>query len=188
MTARCAALLAGLLLAAPLLAERADRDKPTQIEADRLSADDARRVTVFEGHVVLTKGTLSVRAERIVVRQDAEGYQHATATGHPVRFRQRGDARDGQPGVWAEAQAERIEIDDRAQTVELHGDARVARGEDEVRGDVIVLDQRTEIYSARAAKDATAPAGRVRAVIQPRTPREPAGAGAGAPAERPPAR
>lgn len=150
-------------------AEQADRNKPTQIEADRMSADDARRITIFEGNVLFSKGTISVRADRIVVRQDADGFQHATATGGPARFRQRSDARGERPGVWAEAEAQRVEIDDRNQKVELHERARLQRDQDEVRGEFIVLDQRSEVYSASAPKGA-APEGRVRAVIQPKTP------------------
>jgi len=182
-TRAAAAALAAALLALPGLAEQADRNRPTQIEADRLSADDARRITVFEGNVVLSKGTLSVRADRVVVRQDAEGYQHATATGSPVRFRQKSDARGELPGAWTEAEARRVEVDDREQKIELFEQARVLRGEDEVRGEYIMLDQRTEVFSASAPKGSAAPASRVRAVIQPRTPPAPAEA----PATVPPA-
>jgi lipopolysaccharide export system protein LptA len=164
-----------ILLGLPGLAahaEKADRQQATRIEADRMSADDARRISIFEGNVVFSKGTLSVRAERIVVRQDADGFQHATATGKPVRFRQRSDPRGEREGVWAEAEALRIEIDDRSEKVELHERARVLRDRDEVHGEYITLDQRTEVFSAGAAKGAAAsaaPEHRVRAVIQPKT-------------------
>jgi lipopolysaccharide export system protein LptA len=87
---RALPIVAVLLLAVfPARAEKADRDKPTQIEANRMSADDVKRMTIFEGNVILTKGTIAVRAERIVVRQDAEGFQLTTATGAPVRFKQK---------------------------------------------------------------------------------------------------
>ena len=68
-----AALAAALLQlsASPATAEKADKAKPTQLEANRMSADDARRISIFEGNVVLSKGTITVRAERIVVRIDA---------------------------------------------------------------------------------------------------------------------
>src|SRR5262245_14350826 len=81
-------------------AEKADRDKPTNIEANRMVSDDVRRLTIFEGNVVLTKGTISIRADRIVVRQDAEGFQLSTATGVPVRFRQKAEPKDNKEGVW----------------------------------------------------------------------------------------
>ena len=106
-------------------AEKADKDKPTQIEANRMSADDTRKVNIFEGNVVLTKGTLAVRADRIVVRQDAEGFQHTTAVGSPVRFKQRMDPKDGEKEArWLDGEARRIEINDREQKVELFDSAR----------------------------------------------------------------
>ena len=51
-----------LVLAGPALAEKADRDKPTQVEANKMSADDARRLNIFEGDVVVTKGTIRLTA------------------------------------------------------------------------------------------------------------------------------
>ena len=149
------------------LAEKADNEKPTQIEANKMSSDETRRLTVFEGKVLLTKGTMTVRAERIVVRQDAEGYQYATATGSPVRFRQRLDPKEGQEAVWMDGEALRIEVDNRKQTIELHEKARVTRGGDEVQGSVIFVDQRSDFYSVSAGKDS--PDGRVKATLQPKS-------------------
>ena len=160
-------LLATCLLACafPAIAEKADQEKPTNIEANRMSADDARRMNIFEGSVVLTKGTLTVHAERIVVRQDAEGYQFSTATGSPVRFKQRQDPKEGEKeGRWMDGEALRIEIDDRAQKIELFEKARVNRGGDEVAGNYIFVDQRSEFFSVTSGKSG----GRVRAVIQPK--------------------
>lgn len=149
-------------------AEKADREKPTQIEANRMTSDEARRISIFEGNVVLTKGTLKLQAERLVVRQDADGTQHATATGSPVRFRQKSDPRGGREGVWIDAQAGRIEIDGKAERVEMRENARVTRDKDEVRGSYILYDQRSEFFSVTSTKDA--PESRVRAVIQPKKP------------------
>ena len=162
-------LLAGLLVAGAAWAEKGDRDKPTQIEANRMSSDDTRRMTLFEGNVVLTKGTLTIRADRIVVRQDAEGYQHSTATGTPVRFRQRQDPKDGKEGDWIEGEALRIEVDDRKSTIELFEKSRVTRGGDVVAGDHIYVDQRSDFFSVSAGKEGGA-SGRVRAVLQPKAP------------------
>ena len=160
-------LVAAALGAAPAAAEKADLDKPTQIEANRMSADEVRRVTTFEGNVVLSKGTIAVHADRIVVRQDAEGFQHTTATGSPVRFKQRMDAKEGEKeGRWMDGEALRIEVDDRKQTIELFEKARVNRGGDEVAGNYIFVDQRTDFYSVSAGPGA--PQGRVRATIQPK--------------------
>ena len=163
-----------LILAAPALAEKADRDKPTQVEANKMSADDARRLIVFEGDVVVTKGTIRLTAERLVVRQDAEGFQLATATGKPARFRQRQDPKPGEKeGIWIEGEALRIELDDRNQKIELFDNARVNRGGDEVAGDYISVDQRSEFYQVSSGKGPAK--GRVKAVIQPKAPSAEAG-------------
>ncbi len=167
-------VVAGAILALPaypVLAEKADKDKPTHIEANRMSSDDTKRMSIFEGSVVLTKGTVVVRADRIVVHQDAEGFQTATATGKPVRFRQKGDPKGDKEGVWTEGEALRVEIDDRNERIELFERARVTRDQDMVNGEYIFLDQRTEYFSVSAAKGAapTTPAGRVKAVIQPKS-------------------
>lgn len=185
---RVALAALGAALAAPAGAEKADRDKPTQIEANRMSSDDARRVSIFEGNVILSKGTVLVRADRIVVRQDAEGFQIATATGTPVRFRQKGNPKGDREGAWIEGEALRVEMDDRNEKVELFERARVTREQDEVRGSYIFLDQRSEYFSVSGGKDgpAASPEGRVRAVIQPKAQPEdakpPAGGAPAAPA------
>jgi len=159
--------LLGLLMAGTAFGEKADKDKPTQIEANRMSADDTKRMNIFEGNVVLTKGTIAVHADRIVVRQDAEGFQFTTATGKPVRFKQRLDPKEGEKeGRWMDGEALRVEIDDRKQTIELFDNARVNRGGDEVAGNYIFVDQRSDFFSVSAGKGA--PQGRVKAVIQPK--------------------
>jgi lipopolysaccharide export system protein LptA len=160
-----------LVFALPALAEKADRDKPTQVEANRMSADDVRRLNIFEGDVIVTKGTIRLTCERLVVRQDAEGFQFATATGKPAKFRQRQDPRPGEKeGLWLEGEALRIELDDKNQKIELFDNARVNRGGDEVAGDYIFVDQRSEFYQVSSGKggDKGANKGRVKAIIQPK--------------------
>ena len=70
------ALVLALGLHVPASAEKADRDKPAHIEADSLSHDDLKQVSIFTGRAVLTKGTLVLRGARIEIREDADGYQH----------------------------------------------------------------------------------------------------------------
>jgi len=166
---KCIVLLL-LVLAGPALAEKADRDKPTQVEANKMSADDARRLNIFEGDVVVTKGSIRLTADKLIVRQDAEGFQIATATGKPAKFRQRQDPKPGEKeGIWVEGEALRIELDDKNQKIELFDKARVNRGGDEVAGDYIFVDQRADFYQVSSGKGGEKP-GRVKAVIQSKPP------------------
>lgn len=161
-------LLAGLLLAAPpAWAEKADRDKPVNVEADSLNVDDARKVAVYQGHVVLSQGTLMMTAERIEIRQDDRGFNTGDATGKPVYFRQKMEGRE----EFAEGWAEQILYDARADKLKLIGQARLKRGEDDLRGGLIVFDGATENYQAQGSITGTP--GRVRAVIRPKTQNSP---------------
>ena len=93
------------LATAPAFAERADRDKPVSIESNSMTADEAKKIATFEGKVVLTQGSLVIRAERIVVRQDNEGFQYGSATGNPATFRHKQEGSGG----YLDGQAMRIE-------------------------------------------------------------------------------
>jgi lipopolysaccharide export system protein LptA len=161
-------VFAAVLAALPARAERLDRDRPLNIEADRMLADDGKQTVVFEGRVVLTQGTFVLRADKLTVRQDKEGFQSGVATGSPATFRQKRDGAD----EWIEGEALRIEYDGKGERVELFDKARVTRDKDEVRGNYISYDTRAEIYRVQGAKEAPAsPAGRdgrVRAVLQPK--------------------
>ncbi|MCM2290017.1 MAG: lipopolysaccharide transport periplasmic protein LptA [Sulfuritalea sp.] len=164
--------LAGAMLAATAArAEKADRDKPVNIEADRVSVDDVKQTQVFEGNVQLVKGTLIIRAERIVVTQDEDGYQRGVATGTPSvlpRFRQKREGVD----EYIEGEGERIEHDAKAEKTEFFNRAWVKSGLDEVRGQFISYDARSENYFVTSGPNGTrakpGSGDRVRAVIQPK--------------------
>lgn len=158
--------VAAVLVAAPALAERADRDKPINIEADRMTADEQKQTAVFEGRVVLTQGTFVLRADKLTVRQDAAGFQSGVAVGSPATFRQKRDGVD----EWIDGEALRIEYDGKAELVELFEKARINRDKDEVRGNYISYDTRSEVFRVQGAKEAQPASreGRVRMVIQPK--------------------
>lgn len=149
------------------LAERADRDKPVHLESDHMRIDDANQVSVFTGNVVLTQGTLMIRGDQIVVVQDKRGFKHGTATGNLASFRQKREGLD----EYVEGYGERIEYDTGTEIMDIYGKARVKRGLDDVRGEHITYNSRTEVFQVNSRQDQQAPApgkGRVRAVIQPK--------------------
>ena len=157
------------LISASALAERADRTKPINLESDRMHVDDAQKTSVFQGKVVMTQGTLSIRADQVTLRQDKDGYQYGSASGNPATFRQKRDGADG----YIQGEAERIEYNGKLDRVEFFNRALLKREPaDEVRGNYISYDSRTEYFTVTggAGPDASgSPGGRVHAVIQPRT-------------------
>ncbi|MBV5285975.1 MULTISPECIES: lipopolysaccharide transport periplasmic protein LptA [Methyloversatilis] len=171
-------ILLNLVLAAglstPARAERADRDKPVNLEADKVTVDDRTRTHTFEGNVVFTQGTLTIKANRVVVTQDATGYQKGVATGGEgglARFRQKREGQD----LWMEGEAERIEHDAKTEITRFFVRAHVKSGGDEVRGQYIEYNSISENYTVTNSGDAKSvpSAGdqskRVRAIIQPKS-------------------
>jgi lipopolysaccharide export system protein LptA len=149
----------------PAAAQKVNSSEPVSIEADRMKADDQKQVAEFEGRVVLTQGTFQLRADKITVRKDGDGFQHGIAVGQPASFRQKREGTD----EWISGEAERIEYDGRLERVELFDRAKVSRDNDEVRGNYISYDTRTQVFRVQGGKDYGAGDGdRVRAVIQPR--------------------
>jgi lipopolysaccharide export system protein LptA len=158
------AALCTALLASPAHAEKGDRDKPVNLEADTVTLDDIRKVSVYEGNVILSQGTMLLRADRVQVTQNAEGLDKLVASGRPVSFRQKLDGRD----EFIEGYASRIEYAGATSQLELIGDARLRRNGDELRGAQISYNANTEFYKVIGQPDAQTPAGRVRAVIRPK--------------------
>jgi len=145
-----------------------ERQLPMTIEADRQgTADLARRIVTFAGNVVITQGPLRITADRVEVREGAQGVRHAVATGvagQPATFRRQRDGVD----ETIEGRAERIDYDGGADTLRLSGQAvlRLLRGAalaDEVSGEVIVYDNLRETFQVTGGEG-----GRVRAVLTPR--------------------
>jgi len=187
----CAAL--ALAWAPAALAEKADRNKPMNIEADALRHDELQQTTVFTGHVVMTKGSIVLRGARLEVRQDASGYQNGVVTaekGARAFFRQKRDTAPGEPDEFVEGEAERIEYDGRADVVRLiqRGELRRYRAgalSDELTGARIVYNNATDVFTVEGgAPSAKGAGGRVRAVLSPK---EVPSAGTAAPAPAAPA-
>ncbi len=167
-------LLACLPTIWPLMAhaERADRTKPMVIEAGKQEVLLAENTTILTGGVVITKGTMQIRADRVELKKDAQDHVFATATGKLTTFRQKREGLD----EYMDGAAERIEYDGKAETVKLIRRAQLKRLEkervvDEIYGAQINYDAKTESYSAEsgaAGQSAVNPTGRVRIVLQPR--------------------
>jgi len=166
-----AVALSTSLLAWPCLAEKADRDKPMQIEADSMRHDEARLLTQFSGKVLATKGTLVLRAARMDVQQDAQGRQVARLWAAPserVFFRQK---REGL-NEYTEGEAEEVTYDNQADVVTLtsRAEMRVLRGTEvanQLQGHTIVFNNITEVITVDGQPTQTAER-RVRATLVPR--------------------
>lgn len=144
------------------------------VEADKDGVMDLQRqVLVYSGNVVISQGSMILRAERVEMRTLPDGYRTASAlgaAGKPAQWRQRRDGVDES----VEGSADRIEFDGRADTLRFVGNGAVRRLRggsvaDEITGANILWDNTSEVFKVEGgATSPTNPTGRVRAVLSPK--------------------
>jgi lipopolysaccharide export system protein LptA len=155
-------------------AEKADKNKPLNAEADALRYDDLKQTSVFTGNVVITKGSIILRGSTVTVRQDNEGFQYGNLTetgGKRAFFRQK---REGL-NEWIEGEAETVYYDGKADTVTFTKNAVLRRFKgtalnDETTGSQITYDNVTDVFNVvggPANASATNPTGRIRIMMTP---------------------
>ena len=157
-------------------AEKADRDKPITIEADKLLHDELKQISVFSGRAVLTKGSMVLRGERIEIRQDPDGYQYGVIVPEEKKrafFRQKREGVD----EYLEGEAQRIEYDGRVDRIVLSEQAEIRRYRgttlgDQMSGKRIVYDNLIDVFTIdgqSGADKSKTPDTRVRATLAPRS-------------------
>lgn len=157
-------------------AEKADSKKPTHIEADQMNSDDVNQVTIFTGNVVIKKGTILAKAGQAKLVEDPEGYRYITLYAAPGQLASIRQKLDSGPNQWMEGYGKRIEYNDKDEVAQFFTEARGKKLEgskviQDISGEYLSYDSKTEFYSAFNTNEgySRAGAGRVTAVIQPKT-------------------
>ena len=148
-----------------------DKKQPINYSANTGDVNYQTKVGNLSGNVVITQGTMTIRADRIVFKQNPDNSVSATAYGNPITFRQKRDGVD----EYFEGYAQRAEYDGEKELLELYDRALLKRGLDEIRSNYISYNTRTELFRAEGRPDApatpqdTGPGARVRGVFQPKS-------------------
>jgi len=142
-----------------------DKDKPMEIEADRVEIDDKTGHSTFRGNVKITKGSIRLNAQTVVVYESNGELDKVIASGAPVYFRQRPD---GKPDDVI-AEANRIEFYSRKNLIYLINKARIKQENDSFSGDRIEYDTLRSVILAKSVPSASGGGGgRVKITIQPK--------------------
>lgn len=152
-------------LASSVWSLKSDDDQPIQITANSATADQKNKTTQFTGKVVVTRGSILVKANTATASEDPSGYKVITLSGSPVTFEQMND--DGEK---TEGQCNNFEYNTKTSMAILSGRARVKKGDNLVMGDKLTYNTQTQIYSAtsnNANGINTEKAGRVTVILQP---------------------
>src|SRR5690606_28164055 len=170
LTALAIAGMAGLAHAQP--AAKPAEEPDTLILSDTLNYDDVKKESVFTGNVIMTRGLMTLHSDKLVMHEDAQGFQYGTATVAPnklVHVRQEDPAKF----EVIEAKGQRAEYSGKTDEVEMIGQAVVTRfvcGKevDRISGERVKYNQTTNIYQAFSGPNSAAQGGRVRSVASPR--------------------
>lgn len=155
-------------------AEKADRDKPINFEGRTGGFSYESKTGDLTGNVILTQGSMTIRGDRIVFKQNPDNSVSATVYGNPLSFREK---RDG-VNEYYEAFAQRAEYDGVKHLLELYDRALLKKGSDEIRSNYISYNTETEFFKAEGRPDAQGASsevpldGRVRGVFQPPPPKD----------------
>ena len=127
------------------------------------------------GHVIITQGTMTIQADRVTFKQNADNCCPRRYD-NTVRFREKRDGADD----YYEGYAQRIVYDGEKRFVERFENALLKKAGDEIRSNYISYSAATENFSAEGRPDAKpagpgdAPLGaRVRGTFQPKSEEKP---------------
>ncbi|MEZ5594195.1 MAG: lipopolysaccharide transport periplasmic protein LptA [Gammaproteobacteria bacterium] len=138
-----------------------DRQQPIHLQANKASFDQRSGVSIYEGQVEVTQGTMYLAADKATVYFDQNGvFQRMVAVGGPTRFRYQ-PARN-KPNI--DGVGDRIEYNAVTAQVVVTGNARFTQGGDKFQGHRIEYDLTSDVVSATGKSDS----GRVEFTIQPR--------------------
>lgn len=136
-----------------------DREQPIQLEADRAELDQKSGISIYEGNVVITQGSMRLAADKATVFTENGAFQRMEATGQPVKWRYKpADDKDELFGT-----SQRMEYDALKNSITMTKNAKVIQNKDVFTGDRIDYDLTADLVKARGEDGR-----RIQITIQPR--------------------
>ena len=158
-------LLLGLLASSTALA--ADTNHPIEITADTAMREEPSGKTTYRGDVVLTQGSLEIRADSLVFSFDSDNTTLITAKGNPATLKQQPENADAP----VDASAATIEYHEKSERVRLVGNAKILQDGAVIEGNTIEYLVGTQRVIAAGSPETGAPQ-RVKGTIPPNSLRD----------------
>ncbi len=138
------AFIASLAAISPAAAKSSDRDLQAEIKAGRFIEDPENDTQVFSGGFTLRQGTLAIQGQTATIHRGAEGgFARIVLEGQPAQWSEELD--DGSP---LDARANVIDYDVDAELVILRGDVRIDKSGDQLSGELVRYDLKTQRLDA----------------------------------------
>lgn len=159
-------LLVGLGFLAPVSVHGLpeDREQPIRLEADRAQLDQNTGVSVYEGNVIITQGSMRLFADTATIYVTEGEFERMEAKGNPVRFRYKPAA--DKEEIFGKGQYATYDVN--AATIVVTTDAKFTQGDDVFTGEFVEYNLDKDLVKAKGGSDG----GRVLFTIQPRSSRQ----------------
>ncbi|WP_293730082.1 lipopolysaccharide ABC transporter substrate-binding protein LptA [uncultured Actinobacillus sp.] len=162
MKSKNSILLATTLMLVSLSAAalKEDTNQPINIVSDNQSLDMENNVVTFLDNVVITQGSILIKANKVIITRPPEGSKQketVEAFGNPVTFHQLLD--DGKP---VDGKASKVHYDLGKEFLTLTGNAELKQLDSNINGDVITYDVKKQQLNASSLANS-----RVKTVLVP---------------------
>lgn len=136
-------LLLILLLPSMALAKSTDREAPIHIQADQVEIREHDKISIYKGHVVITKGSIKITGENITIKNREGNLYRIRIIGKPATFFQLNDLEQ-------KISAESRQMDYQAQSgmLELKEEALLIKNQNRFSSDHIIYDAHKDIVKA----------------------------------------
>ena len=112
-----------------------------------MEIDDGKGVSIFQGNVDVTQGSIHFTADKVVVTRVEGKSDHILATGGPVTFEQEQEG-EKEP---VRGRSRAVEYDTDGELVHMIGDAVLYQGKDSFKSDRISYDRTKSLVRAGAS-------------------------------------
>jgi len=139
-----------------------DRKKPIHIAANSAQIDENSGITTYTGNVLITQGTMKIKAAKVNLYQKNNDVNRIVATGSPASFSQQASANQ----AITDAFGQRLEYQVDQQTITITGNARVEQDKNQFSGERIVYQMEKSLVNAYSGEGNSGQ--RVQMIIQPK--------------------
>ncbi len=151
---------ATLLLPSVGFSLSSDRNQPIKIKADNVKLNEKTGISIYNGNVIFTQGSLILKGSKIVIHQPDGKISKIIVTGKPASFQQQQD----NVKQLVHAKAGKMEFVTADERVYLSENASISQGENLLKGEQIEYNTRNSTVTAQKGAGNK---NRVHAIIEP---------------------
>jgi len=157
-------LACSLLLPSSIMAKTSDINQPLHIEADSVEIREQQGISIYKGHVTISKGSMLIKGQLIHITAKNNNMYDIKVEGEPARFKQLNDSDQE-----ISAQSQKMTFSSESGILTMNEKAVLIQGQNQFTSEHIIYNTKKDIVQAGKAEDksTTKEPERVSITIQP---------------------